>query len=88
MPDDPNRPMVLTTVPTEVQAELIVAALAGRGVKARTEGGLTGGFRAEAPGRVQVIVRQADLELAQDSLRVIEAKFADHDEEKTDDDTQ
>ena len=41
MSDDPNCPMVLTTVPTEVQAELIVAALAGRGVEARTEGGLT-----------------------------------------------
>lgn len=88
MPDDPNCPMVLTTVPTEVQAEMIVAALAGRGVEARTEGGLTGGFRAEAPGRVQVIVRQADLEQAQNALRAIEAKLMDHGEEQAENDTR
>lgn len=40
MADDPNRAVVLTTVPTEVQASLIVAALEDRGVQARTTGEL------------------------------------------------
>ena len=88
MPDDPNLTAVLTAVPTEVMAELIVAALRGRGVEARAEGGLTGGFRAEAPGRVKVIVRQADLELAREALRTIEEESAGRDGERAEDDTQ
>ena len=72
MSDDPNRVVVLTAAPTEAQGAMIVAALEAQGVQAQTTGALTSGFRAEAPGGVQVIVRYADLEQAQSVLRAIE----------------
>ena len=72
MSDDPNRVVVLTAAPTEAQGAMIVAALEAQGVQAQTTGALTSGFRAEAPGGVQVIVRYADLDQAQSVLRAIE----------------
>ena len=66
--DDPNRPVVLTKVENETVAALIVAALEERGIEAETAGALTSGFRAEAPGGVQVIVRAADRERAEEAL--------------------
>ncbi len=72
MSDDPNRVVVLTAAPTEAEGAMIVAALEAQGVQAQTTGALTSGFRAEAPGGVQVIVRYADLEQAQSVLRAIE----------------
>lgn len=72
MSDDPNRVVVLTAAPTEAQGAMIVAALEAQGVQAQTTGALTSGFRAEAPGGVQIIVRYADLEQAQSVLRAIE----------------
>ena len=72
MSDDPNRVVVLVTIPTEVQAKMIVAALEYQGVQARTTGALTSAFRAEVPGGAQVIILQADLEQAQAILRAIE----------------
>ena len=72
MADDPNQVVVLTAVPTEAQAEMIVAALEARGLQARTTGALTSGLRAGAPGGVEVIVRQADLEQARAILQTIE----------------
>ena len=41
-------------------------------MKAQTTGVLTSGFRAEAPGGVQVIVRYGDLEQAQSVLQATE----------------
>jgi len=76
MTDDPNRPVVLTTVPTEVQAAVIVAALDAEGIEAQAVGQLTSGFRAEAPGGVRVLVRQADLARAQTVLQA--AKAGEH----------
>jgi hypothetical protein len=73
MTDDPNQPVVLATLPTDVQAALIVAALRERGIEARSVGELTSGFRAEAPGGVKILVRQADLDRAQVALRAVEA---------------
>ena len=77
MADDPNRPVVLTTRPTEAQAALIVAALEDRGVQAQATGGFTSGFRAEAPGDVRVLVRECDFERARKALHDIEAGPAD-----------
>ena len=81
MADDPNQPVVLTTAPIEAQAALIVAALRDRGVEAQATGGLTTGFRAEAPGVTRILVRQADLERARQVWREIKADFTGGDTE-------
>ncbi len=57
-------------VPSEIEANLIVAALAEHGIEARAVGGLTAGFRTEAPGMVRVLVRAAD---EADAAAVIDA---------------
>jgi hypothetical protein len=80
MADDPLRPMVLTTVETESQAAMIVSALGERGIQARSIGGLSSGFRAEAPGGVKVLVRQIDFEQAQAALQAIAATHSANDE--------
>jgi hypothetical protein len=72
--DDPNRPVILTTVPTEQEAALLAAALEGRGIKTQRTGDLTSGLRAEAPGEVRILVRQRDLAEAQAALRAIESQ--------------
>ena len=71
MADDPSQPVRLTRVPSETQAALLVAALQERGISAHTEGALTSGFRAEAPGGVDIFVRKADLQKAEAALREI-----------------
>ncbi|MEE9295961.1 MAG: hypothetical protein V3W34_13495 [Phycisphaerae bacterium] len=77
MADDPNRPVVLTTVAMELQAALIVAALEERSIEAQTTGALTSGFRAEAPGGVQVLVRAVDLERARAALSDLQSGSVD-----------
>ncbi len=66
---DPDSPARLTTVPTEAEAAMIVAALDAHGIEAQTSGQLTSGWRAEAPGGVNVVVRHADLEAAQAAMQ-------------------
>lgn len=63
-----NGPVTLTTVPTEQEAAIIVAALADRGIIAHSAGDITAGFRAEAPGMVQVLVKASDLAQARDVI--------------------
>ena len=58
---DPKSPVVLTSVPSEIEAAAIVTAMSAEGIEATATGGLTAGFRAEAPGEVQVMVRREDL---------------------------
>jgi len=74
MPNDPDRPVVLTAVAGEAQAAMIVAALEEEGIKAHAQGGLTAGFRAEVPGDVQVLVRHADLDRARELLQSIDTR--------------
>ena len=76
---DPNNPEVLVSVPSEVEAAAIVTALAARGVQASMTGGYTAGFRAEAPGEVNVIVRRADLVQAKRTLAEIKEDQANID---------
>ena len=71
MPHDDNAPEVLVSVPSDVEATAIVVALGARDIKATTTGGFTAGFRAEAPGQVNVIVRRGDLESARQALEEI-----------------
>ena len=57
----------LTTVaerPNEISAAVLVAALQDEGIKAVALGGFTAGFRAEAPGWVQVKTFERDAERA------------------------
>ena len=65
---DPERVEILTSVPSEAEAVLIIAALRDAGIKALDEGALTSGMRAEVPGEVDVLVRGEDLERAQSVL--------------------
>lgn len=72
MTADPNNPELLVRVASEVEAIAIVTALAAEGVEATRTGSYTAGFQAEAPGMVQVLVRQKDLARARvlmDELR-------------------
>jgi cyclic pyranopterin phosphate synthase len=62
----------LTTVPTDLEARMIVSALDAHGIEAQVTGEFTAGFRAEAPGQVRVVVRNADLERARVALAEVE----------------
>ncbi len=62
----------LTRVNDEMQASLVVAALQECGIKATATGGFTAGFRAEAPGMVNVVISEKDLAKATKILESIE----------------
>jgi hypothetical protein len=64
----PEHIALLTSAPLEMEAGIIVAALQENGIKATMSGQTTAGFRAEAPGWVQVLVAEEDLSRAQDIL--------------------
>jgi hypothetical protein len=66
--------IVLISVPNEIEAAAIVAALDQDGIRAVATGGLTSGFKAEAPGEVQVLVKGSDAERAQQTLREIHSR--------------
>lgn len=58
----------LTSVPTEMEAGVIVAELERHGIRATMTGVHTANFRAEAPGQVSVLVDSRDLDLARATL--------------------
>lgn len=64
MKDDPQSPVRIASVPSDVEAAAIVTALAAHGIEAKATGGFSSGFRAEAPGEIGVVVRAADCETA------------------------
>jgi len=68
MANESDELVVLQSVPSEAQANLIAAALERAGIEAAIEGALTAAFRAEAPGEVKIIVRKSDLEKAKEAL--------------------
>lgn len=68
MSSNPDSPVVLTSVRSDAEASIIVAALAREGIEAQATGGFTSGFQAEAPGEVRVLVHQSDLEAARSLL--------------------
>lgn len=65
---DPNEPVTVGEFASELEASFIVSALDVAGVPAWITGQLTAGFRAEAPGRVRVLVRSSDAERAREAL--------------------
>lgn len=60
--------LTLAFFPTEVEATMIADELKREGIQAEPAGILTAGFRAEAPGRVKVLVHQSDFEKAKTLL--------------------
>lgn len=62
---------MLTSVPTEMEAGIIVGALDDRGIKSTMTGVYTSGFRAEAPGWVQILVAESDLPAAPEVLEEV-----------------
>jgi hypothetical protein len=79
MADDTNDPVLLTSAPNEMEAGIIVGALEEEGIKAAMSGVYTAGFRAEAPGWVQVLVAVKDLPRAQAILAGVQAHRDDVD---------
>ncbi len=67
-PPDNEHIAKLTSVPNEMEAGIIVGALEERGIKSTMTGQFTSGFRAEAPGWVQILVAEDDLAAAQEIL--------------------
>jgi hypothetical protein len=59
---DSAGPIVLTRVPTELLASLLVGRLQNEGIRAEMSGVLTSAFRAEAPGGVQILIARQDEE--------------------------
>lgn len=72
MANDPNnhndKVVTLAFLFTEVEAKLLSNALNEEGIHSEVAGLLTASFRAEAPGRVKVLVREQDLERAKELL--------------------
>jgi pheromone shutdown protein TraB len=60
--------VLLASAPTEMEAGILAAALAENGITSRLTGQSVSGFRAEAPGWVQVLVAERDLSAAQEIL--------------------
>jgi hypothetical protein len=72
MTGDPASPRVLMSVANELEAGDIVTALTSYDIEAMTVGGFTSGFKAEAPGLVQILVRSSDLDRAKQALAEIQ----------------
>lgn len=65
---DPMSPQRVAGFRSEIDAAILVNALEDEGISARTVGDCTSGFRAEAPGDVQVWVARRDLQKALEVL--------------------
>lgn len=68
MTKDPHAPEILESYPNDVEAAAVVTALEAHGISATATGGFTAGFRAEAPGSVNVVVRRCDMPRARSVL--------------------
>lgn len=64
--------VTLTSVANDLEAATILSVLEEHGIAARAVGGFTARFRAEAPGDVQILVKQHELAQAQDLLSELE----------------
>lgn len=62
--NDSTEPVTLAAFTDEIFAVMLVDALSEEGIDAEVAGGITGGFRAEAPGMVKVLVHAGDLKAA------------------------
>ncbi len=71
--DDLNRAHLVSVAErsSEIAAGVLVNVLADEGIRATAVGGFTAGFRAEAPGMVQVKVLQRDAARAKEIIAEI-----------------
>ena len=71
VPEESDSLKVLTRVPTEAEASLIVQRLTSQDIAAQAVGAYTSGFAAQAPGDVSVLVERADWERALSALATV-----------------
>lgn len=71
--------MVVAHPGSEVEAAIMRGALEAEGIPAWVVGGLTSGFRAEAPGQAKLLVRAADEARAREVLGRAEQERLDGD---------
>jgi hypothetical protein len=68
MTQDNDKVVTLAFLFSEVEAKLLSDALNQEGIHSEVAGFLTGSFRAEAPGRVKVLVHAKDLARARELM--------------------
>ena len=68
MQESDDAVVTLAFFPSEIEATMIADELKREGIQAEPAGLLTAGFRAEAPGKVKVLVHQSDLPRAKQLL--------------------
>jgi len=68
----------------EWEAGLVRDTLLAAGIPATIAGGFTASFRADAPGRVRVLVRESDLAAAAEAVRKAREEAADIDWDSVD----
>jgi hypothetical protein len=64
MSHGPEHIVAVTSAANEMEAGVIVAALADAGIKATMDGSATADFRVGVPGQVEILVAKEDLERA------------------------
>jgi 3-isopropylmalate dehydratase small subunit len=65
----PERQVVAATFNDEWQASLFRETLLAAGIPCVIAGSFTGSFRAEAPGRVKLLVHERDMDRAAEAIR-------------------
>jgi hypothetical protein len=68
MHEDDDSVVTLAFFPSEIEATMVADELKRGGIQAEPAGLLTAGFRAEAPGKVKVLVHANDLARAKELL--------------------
>jgi len=66
---DPDETVTVAQYDSELEAGFAQSLLEENGIECRTVGGPTAGFRAEAPGKVRLLVHARDAERAEAVLR-------------------
>ena len=69
MSHGPEHIVAVTSAPNELEAGVIIAALADAGIKATMDGSATADFRVGVPGQVEILVAKEDLERARTVLQ-------------------
>ena len=79
MSDSKIEIVTLITVPSELKAATIISLLKAEGINAQTSGGLSAGFKLEAPGGVDILVNETDKEKSLQIISKEKLEFTDED---------